>query len=175
MQNYASTEDLIFVYIQNVNESLMTAAGFKADVVDYDAMGKKLDFFRESEVACTGDGCNELNCLTITSDPRLSCAFYDIEDAARIEAWLSFAKTTFVMLVLTWAIYVFSQDALTLVVEPIERMVRIRCCRRAVIPLSLTLLQSVDPFTPQMTLVQKLAENPLGDLKKKGEDDLFVY
>lgn len=144
LKNYASTEDLIFVYIQNVNESLMTAAGFKADVVDYDAMGKKLDFFRESEVACTGDGCNELNCLTITSDPRLSCAFYDIEDAARIEAWLSFAKTTFVMLVLTWAIYVFSQDALTLVVEPIERM---------------------------MTLVQKLAENPLGDLKKKGEDD----
>lgn len=53
-----------------------------------------------------------------------SCAFFDISDNTQREAWLSFIKTCFVILVLSCAVYVFSQDALTLVVEPIERMVR---------------------------------------------------
>ena len=50
-----------------------------------------------------------------------SCAFFDISDNTQREAWLSFIKTCFVILVLSCAVYVFSQDALTLVVEPIER------------------------------------------------------
>ena len=49
------------------------------------------------------------------------------------------------MIVLMTAVVVFTQDATTLVVGPIERM---------------------------MTLVQRLAENPLGDLKKKKNTEM---
>lgn len=71
----------------------------------------------------------------------------DETETSRFEAMLNLLRMVVVMVVLMSAVIVFTQDATTLVVGPIERM---------------------------MTLVQRLAENPLGDLQKKTkrrEDD----
>ena len=79
---------------------------------------------------------DELNRLYQTSvkEPCVSEAYFYLKDATANRASLSLGKTFFVMFVLTCGVMLFTNDAATLVIEPIERM---------------------------MATVTKLAENPL--------------
>ena len=71
--------------------------------------------------------------------------FFDTTEMAKFEALLNMLRMLAIMVVLTTAVVVFTQDATVLVVGPIERM---------------------------MMLVQRLAENPLGDMNKKKEKEV---
>ena len=66
--------------------------------------------------------------------------FYDTRDAAKFDALLNLIRMVVVMVVLTTAVVVYTQDATVLVVGPIERM---------------------------MSLVRRLAENPLGNMSQR--------
>ena len=76
--------------------------------------------------------------------PR-SVVFYDTSEMAKFEALLNMFRMLCIMVVLMAAVIVFTQDATELVVGPIERMI---------------------------TLVQRLAENPLGDLSRKKKTEV---
>ena len=74
------------------------------------------------------------------AEPCRSEAFFYIRDLTRSRSATSIGKTFFVMVVLTAGVMLFTNDSTTLVIEPIERM---------------------------MSIVQKLAENPLESTSKK--------
>ncbi|KAH8062211.1 hypothetical protein JL722_3123 [Aureococcus anophagefferens] len=78
------------------------------------------------------------------TNPR-TMVYFDTSEMAKFEAMLNMLRMIAVMIVLMTAVIVFTQDATELVVGPIERM---------------------------MTLVQRLAENPLGDLSRKKKTDI---
>ena len=88
-------------------------------------------------------------------EPCVSEAYFYLKDLTMSRASLSIGKTIFVMFVLTGGVMLFTNDAATLVIEPIERM---------------------------MATVTKLAENPLeatdrkrpkSDEEKKGDEAGF--
>lgn len=82
----------------------------------------------------------------VSRDAKLKTyAIIEITSLTRLDAMLNLIRTLVVIVVLMSAVIVFTQDATTLVVGPIERM---------------------------MNLVQRLAENPLGNLnaRKKRRD-----
>ena len=74
------------------------------------------------------------------SNPCVSEAIFYIRDVTRRRAGTSIGKTFFVMVVLTSGVMLFTNDSTTLVIEPIERM---------------------------MKIVKKLAENPLHSTTKR--------
>ncbi|KAJ8609169.1 hypothetical protein CTAYLR_008409 [Chrysophaeum taylorii] len=79
--------------------------------------------------------------MSVSRDAKLKTyAIIEITSSARFDAMLNLIRMVVVMVVLVSAVVVFTQDATTLVVGPIERM---------------------------MTLVQRIAENPLADMKAK--------
>jgi class 3 adenylate cyclase len=170
LQTYLSEvqDDLFFIHIKNVNNSVMTQhlpesyvschklletgsfyrtsrtseVGTYASIPLYSSTGCAY-YCRCSWDSTIGKICDDF----VDEDEDFSCVMFDISGKAQLEAYLSFAKTIFVIVVLSTAVFVFSNDAADLVVRPIERM---------------------------MTLVQKLAENPLGDLKKKKKGEAAV-
>ena len=81
--------------------------------------------------------------ITSISKKGHTYAVFDDTTFSRFEAMLNLIRMLVVMFVLITAVIVFTQDATVLVVGPIERM---------------------------MTLVQRLAENPLGDLSQRHHD-----
>ena len=82
----------------------------------------------------------DLVIVAVPSAKASTYAVFDDTTFSRFEAMLNLIRMLVVMVVLIVAVIVFTQDATVLVVGPIERM---------------------------MTLVQRLAENPLGDLNHR--------
>lgn len=83
--------------------------------------------FRTAEAPTWGfEGCFLPNGTLI--DLNVTCsstAIFNGKPAVQLEAALNIAKTTFVMLVLAAGAFLFTRDAETLVIGPIERMVNI--------------------------------------------------
>jgi class 3 adenylate cyclase len=93
--------------------------------------GKDLDW----SVVQEGDCVHPRECIQTGT-----VVFYDTRDAAKFDALLNLLRMVVVMVVLTTAVVVYTQDATVLVVGPIERM---------------------------MSLVRRLAENPLGNMSQR--------
>jgi len=81
---------------------------------------------------------------TKDGDECSTFAYYDLREQNKLASKFSLIKTTVIVLTLSIAVILFSRDAETLVIDPIERMIK---------------------------LVKKLADNPLASLYRDKEDD----
>ena len=85
----------------------------------------KTDFTLDRDIGA-GLRCEEYQYTTYVSEENgsVSYAFFDMRDASRLKALLNMGRTAFVCFVLGLGAMLFSKDANTLVLKPIERMVK---------------------------------------------------
>lgn len=152
--NQVKAQDLFNEYINIYKSEKLPLIYIKIDGVEWEWEGEDPNNFRDAEV----------NIITLSSNSDYeyySWAIFDISSDTSLQAGINMLKTLFICLVLSIGSVMFAKDTNTIVLEPLENMIR------TVKNISKNPLQAIQEEEKNSVIKQEIMEGTMVKKKKQ--------